>query len=302
MKKIGYIFLALLLASGSKQACCQDKKRVILSGIDASRKPGDDFFMYANGIWYDSAAIPASQSGVGSYSFMNYPQRIRLQGILDSVSGSKNADKSIAQQIGDFYASGMDTTAINKRGYEPIKPLLNRIDELTDVPSLLKLVVEEQKLGARSIIGFNVGPDNKHSTVNIARFYQSGIGLPERGYYFKTDTPTLNIQMAYKKYLSNLFQLTGTDAGTAAKNAIVAYEIEKQLATAHRTNIELRDVKANYNKLAVSDLIKKQPNLNWTTLLNNLGAKVDSVDLGQPAYYEKLDSMLKSVPVNDWKI
>ena len=302
MKKIGYIFLALLLASGSKQACCQDKKRVILSGIDASRKPGDDFFMYANGIWYDSAAIPASQSGVGSYSFMNYPQRIRLQGILDSVSGSKNADKSIAQQIGDFYASGMDTNAINKRGYEPIKPLLNRIDELTDVPSLLKLVVEEQKLGARSIIGFNVGPDNKHSTVNIARFYQSGIGLPERGYYFKTDTPTLNIQMAYKKYLSNLFQLTGTDAGTAAKNAIVAYEIEKQLATAHRTNIELRDVKANYNKLAVSDLIKKQPNLNWTTLLNNLGAKVDSVDLGQPAYYEKLDSMLKSVPVNDWKI
>ena len=99
-----------------------------------------------------------------------------------------------------------------------------------------------------------------------------------------------------------MFQLTGTDAGTAAKNAIVAYEIEKQLATAHRTNIELRDVKANYNKLAVSDLIKKQPNLNWTTLLNNLGAKVDSVDLGQPAYYEKLDSMLKSVPVNDWKI
>ena len=302
MRKLVYLFLALILASGCNQAFYKGKKRVVLTGIDTSRKPGDDFFMYANGIWYDSVAIPASQSGVGSYSFMNYPQRIRLQGILDSVSRSNNADKSIAQQIGDFYASGMDTSAINKRGYEPIKPLLNRINALTDIPSLLKLVVEEQKLGARSIIGFNVGPDNKHSTVNIAGFYQSGIGLPERGYYFKTDTPTLNIQMTYKKYLSSLFELTGTDAVTATKNATVAYEIEKQLATAHRTNIELRDVKANYNKLAVADLSKKEPNLNWVTLLNDLGAKVDSVNVGQPAYYEKLDTMLKSVPVNDWKI
>ena len=302
MKKLLYFLLALMLASGCNQAFYKDKNHVVLKGTDASRKPGDDFFMYANGIWYDTAAIPASQSGVGSYSFMNYPQRIRLQGILDSVSGSKNTDKSIAQQIGDFFASGMDTSAINKRGYEPIKPLLNRINALTDVPSLLKLVVEEQKMGARSIIGFNVGPDNKRSTVNIAQFYQSGIRLPERAYYFKTDVPTINIQIAYKRYLSSLFELTGTDAATAEKNAAVAYEIEKQLATSHRTNIELRDVKANYNKLAVADLSKKQPNLNWASLLNDLGAKVDSVNVGQPAYYEKLDAMLKLVPLNDWKI
>ena len=302
MKKLLYFLLALMLASGCNQAFYKDKNHVVLKGTDASRKPGDDFFMYANGIWYDTAAIPASQSGVGSYSFMNYPQRIRLQGILDSVSGSRNTDKSIAQQIGDFYASGMDTSAINKRGYDPIKPLLNRIDALSNVPSLLKLVVDEQKMGARSIIGFNVGPDNKRSTVNIAQFYQSGIRLPERAYYFKTDVPTINIQIAYKRYLSSLFELTGTDAATAEKNAAVAYEIEKQLATSHRTNIELRDVKANYNKMAVADLSKKQPNLNWASLLNDLGAKVDSVNVGQPAYYEKLDAMLKLVPLNDWKI
>ena len=93
MKKLVYVFLGLVLASGCNRPFYKDKKRVILTGTDASRKPGDDFFMYANGIWYDSAAIPASQSGVGSYSFMNYPQRIRLQGILDSVSRSNNTDK-----------------------------------------------------------------------------------------------------------------------------------------------------------------------------------------------------------------
>src|SRR5688572_11948750 len=228
MKRLLYFSLVLLLVAACKQA--SDTKRVVITGIDSSKKPGDDFFTYANGIWYDTAQIPASQAGVGSYSFLNYPQRIRLQGILDSVSRSNNPAGSIEQKVGDFYASGMDTLAINKRGYEPIKPVLTRIDAVTDIPSLLKVVVEEQKVGDGSIIGFYVGPDDKKSTVNIAQFYQSGIGLPERDYYFKIDSSTLNIQRAYTKSLSTLFELTGTDAATAQKNAMVTYEIENQLA------------------------------------------------------------------------
>ena len=117
-------------------------KRVVITGIDASKKPGDDFFAYVNGIWYDTVRIPASQTGVGSYSFLNYPQRIRLQGILDSISARQHPPGSIEQKVGDFYAAGMDTAVINQRGYEPIKPLLTRIDALTDVASLLKLVAE----------------------------------------------------------------------------------------------------------------------------------------------------------------
>ncbi|MES2777605.1 MAG: M13 family metallopeptidase [Bacteroidota bacterium] len=301
MKGLLYLPLGLLLAVGCKQAADTDANRVVITGIDSSKKPGDDFFAYANHIWYDTAQIPASQSGVGSYSFLNYPQRMRLQAILDSVAASNSTAGSIEQKVGDFYASGMDTTAINKRGYEPIKPLLTRIDALADLPSFLTLVAEEQKMGNGSIIGFGVSPDDKQSTVNIAQLYQTGIGLPERDYYFKTDPATLAIQSAYKNYLTSLFQLAGYDAATAAKNTAVTYEIEKQLAASHRTNIELRDVKANYNKLAVTALSAKHPNINWTKLLNDLGAKVDSVNIGQPAYYDKLNAMLQSVPVNDWK-
>jgi putative endopeptidase len=300
MKRLILFFIVLLLTVACKQAA--EPNHVVITGIDPSKKPGDDFFAYVNGIWYDSAQIPASQTGVGSYSFLNFPQRIRLQGILDSISGSNNAAGSIAQKVGDFYASGMDTATINKRGYEPIKPLLSRIDAVTDVPSLMKLVAEEQKVGDGTIIGFNVGPDDMNSTVNVVQLYQTGIGLPERDYYFKTDSSTLKIQRAYKNYLTRLFELTGNDAGTAAKSASVTYDIEKQLAVAHRTNVELRDVKANYNKLAVSAISKKHPNINWTTLLNDLEAKVDSVNMGQPAYYDKLNAMLKSVPIQDWKI
>jgi putative endopeptidase len=300
MKRLLYISLTLLLAGACKPDA--ERRHVVVTGIDPGKKPGDDFFTYANGLWYDTAQIPASQTGVGSYSFLNFPQRKRLAAILDSVSRSNNPLGSIEQKVGDFYASGMDTAAINKRGYDPIKPLFARIDAVTNVSALLSLVAEEQKADDASMIGFYVGPDDKKSTINIAQFYQTGTGLPERDYYFKTDSSTLAIQNAYKKYLTTLFTLTGTDAATAGKNASTTYDIEKQLATSHRTNVELRDVKANYNKLAVADLSKKHSNLNWPTLLNDLGLKVDSINVSQPAYYDKLNALLKSVPINDWKI
>ncbi|WP_288428243.1 M13 family metallopeptidase [uncultured Spirosoma sp.] len=301
MKKLIYVSTALLLAGIHKPGFAQNAKRVVITGIDTSKKPGDDFFKYANGIWSDTARIPASQTGVGSYSFMNYPQRLRMQGILDSIARGKYPAGSLEQKVGDFYASGLDMAAINKRGYDPIKPLLKRIDAVADVPALLKLVADEQKAGNGSIIGFRVGPDNRRSTVNIAQFRQTGIGLPERAYYVKTDSSTLAIQKAYRDYLTRLFELTGTDAATAQKNAATTYELEKQLALAHRTNIELRDVQVNYNKLAVADLAKKQPALNWPTLLTNLGARVDTINVGQPGYYDKLNTLLTTVPLADWK-
>ena len=302
MKKLVYFSLVLLLAGACKQGSIATKKRVVITGIDPSKKPGDDFFMYANGIWYDTAQIAASQTGVGSYSFLNFPQRIRLQAILDSISASNNPAGSIERKVGDFYAAGMDTAAINKRGYEPIKPLLARIDAITDVASLLTFVADEQKAGDGSIIGFSVGPDNKRSTVNIAQFNQTGIGLPERDYYMKTDSSTIAIQKAYKNYLTRLFELIGAASTEARKNATVTYDIENQLAAAHRTNIERRDVKANYNKLAVADLATKQPTLSWTRLLTDLGVKADSVNVAQPAYYDKLNTMLTAVAIDDWKV
>jgi putative endopeptidase len=302
MTRLLLLSLVAILAVSCKQATDQVPGQGLITGIDSAIKPGDNFFMYVNKTWYDSATIPASQSGVGSYSFLNFPQRIRLQGILDSVAAANNPAGSIEQKVGDFYASGMDTAAIDKRGYEPIKPILAKIDAVTDLAGLLKLVADEHKAGDRSLIGFYIGPDDKQSSVNIVQLAQAGLGLPDRDYYFKTDPSTVDIQQAYKTALSSYFQLIGVDAATAEKNAALVYEIEKQLAGSHRTNIELRDVKANYNKLAVADLSKKQPNLSWPTLLADYGAKVDSLNMGQPAYYDKLNAMLSTVPINDWKV
>lgn len=303
MKIYSFVFVSLILFVACTNNSVQEKNSVNdITGIDSSIKPGDNFFMYVNHKWYDTAQIPPSQAGVGAYMFMNYPQRLRLQGILDSVSKADNKAGSIEQKLGDFYASGMDTNTINNRGYDPIKPILIRIDSINDVTSLMKFVTDEAKVNNTSILAFGVGPDNKNSKLNIAHIYQTGIGLPERDYYFKTDPSSTSIQEAYKVYLATLFKLIGSDTSTAAKNADIVYNIDKQLASSHKTNIELRDINANYNKMPVADLAKRQPNIGWEKVLNDLGAKTDSIDVSQLAYYDKLNSILKTISINDWKI
>ncbi len=300
MKRPLIVFATFIFLAACKNTA--ENSVTEIQGIDSSLKPGDNFFMYVNHIWYDTAQIPPSQAGVGTYMFMNYPQRLRLQGILDSVSKANNAAGSIEQKLGDFYASGMDTTTINQLGYDPIKPILASIDSINNVTSLMKFVADQSKIYNTSVLAFGVGPDNKNSNLNIAHIYQTGIGLPERDYYFATDAPSIAIQQAYKNYLAKLFQLTGTDTSAATKNADIVYNIDKQLASSHKTNIELRDVNANYNKMSVAALEKRQPNIGWENVLSELGAKTDSIDVEQPAYYDKLNVVLKTIPIDQWKI
>lgn len=278
------------------------EKFVEIRGIDSTLNAGDDFFRFVNGIWYDSAQIPASQTGVGAYRFLNYPQRLRLQGILDSVANADNPAGSIAQKVGDFYAAGMDMATINQRGYEPIEPLLESIDAINDIPSLMRFVGEQYKVYNSSIISFGVGPDLKNSKMNIAGVSQTGLGLPDRDYYLVNNEHNVVIQEAYKNYLTTLFELTGTDSETATRNAEIVYEVEEQIASSHKTRVERRDVQGNYNKIAVTDLEKRHPNIGWSALLTTLGAETDSIDVGQPAYYDKINEMLISTPIDTWKI
>ncbi|WP_342647922.1 M13 family metallopeptidase [Mucilaginibacter sp. CSA2-8R] len=301
MKKNLTRCLAIGLLSIGQLSVAQHRSFVDVSGLDPSVKPGDNFFKYVNGRWYDTVKIDNDQAGVGSYSFLNIPQKRLLQNILDSVSKATNKPGSVEQLVGNFYASGMDMATINRRGYDPVKPVLGRIAAIQSIPALLKFVAAEMPLGNRSVISFGISPDNQNSSINIAHVYQGGTGLPEKGYYFKADSATLLVQKAYKAYLQTLFELTGASPAMAAKNAAIVYGIEKQLAAGSKNNIELRDVHANFNKVAVAAIQKKQPNIGWRNFLNSIGAHTDSIDMAQPAYYGKLNSMLKSVSLADWK-
>jgi putative endopeptidase len=165
----------------------------------------------------------------------------------------------------------------------------------------LRFAAEQWTYNNPLLIGLYVGADEKNSTKNLLVLYQSGLGLPDRDYYFKKDAATQDVIKAYQKHIIQLFMLTGDDSAAAGKNMMVVYELEKQMAASHRTNVELRDVQANYNKMAVADIDKKMPNTGWKELLSNLHISTDSVNLSQPGYYTKLDALLKTTPVDVWK-
>jgi len=143
--------------------------------------------------------------------------------------------------------------------------------------------------------------DQKNSRMNIANFFQTGLGLPDRDYYFRTDSATLAIQQAYQTYIRKIFTLTGEDSVSAAKKCAAIYALEKNMAGSHRNNVELRDPQSNYHKLAVADLDKKMPLIGWKVFLQSVGVGQDSVEVGQPAYYQKLNELLKTTPIDTWK-
>jgi putative endopeptidase len=294
--------LCLFSCNTNKGNTVTVSKTLALANIDSAVKPGDDFFLYANGKWLDTATIDPSESSAGSSIEMYNRTKAHLKSILDSVSSAKNAPGSIGEKVGDFYASGMDSAAIEKASYDPVKPTLQEINDIKDTKGIMHFLAKQITYNEGSLLAPYVAPDDKNSSVNILAFYQAGLGLPDRDYYFKTDAATANVVNAYKTYIQKIFTLTGDDSATAAKNMNTVYNIEKQLAASHRTNVELRDPQSNYNKMAVADLDKRMPEIGWKDLIHTIiPATVDSVNVNQPAYYQELNNLLKTVPVDSWK-
>jgi len=299
MKNYLPLFITALLVVSCKKEKPAELSRIEFTGISDSIRPGDNFFMHVNKVWYDTIQIADDQVGVGSYSFLNIPQKQKLQHILEEVSAQEHPGGSVEQKVGDFYASGMDTATINARGHEPIRPILEEIDQIPDRATLVDFVTAQIESGNNSILGIRVGPDIKNSKMNILHIGQAGLGLPDRDYYFKTDSSTVGIQRAYKKYIATLLELTGEQ--NPQQQAQIVYDMEKQLAQSHRTRIERRDIKANYNKFSVAELARQNPKLNWPRILSALALEADSINVQQPAYYAALDQLLGSVSLADWK-
>jgi putative endopeptidase len=270
------------------------------SGMDTTANPGDDFFRYANGKWYNETKIPPSQSYWGSFITLGEDNTKNLNGILDSLKSTSSSNGSKEQKIGDFYASGLDTVTIDKKGYDPLKPELTKIKAINDAQQLINFCAESYKEGSGYLFGFGVGPDDKNSNKNLVYFNQTGLELPNRDYYTKADSASVRIRAEYVKYITRLFTLTGVDQAAAAKNAADILKLETTIAFSHSTPNELRDPVKNYHKFAVSDLQKKS-GMDLNAIFSRMGFKTDTILVGQPKYFTTLNELLKSQPIELWK-
>ena len=306
MKKIALPLMAVLSSAVIFNSCKEDKSATAqkffdTSSMDSSVKPGDNFFLYVNGKWLKTAVIPLTESESGAALELYNRTKDNLHGLLDSIAKLTKTAGSIEQKVGDFYASGMDTARIDKLGYTPVQPCLQKIDAIKDAAGIMQFTAEQQAEETNMLFNSAVQPDDKNSSVNILVCFQGGLGLPDRDYYFKTDPGTQAVIKAYQTYMRKLFTLTGDDSITASKKVAAVFELEKQLAGSHKTNVELRDPQANYHKMAVAALDKQMPVFAWKTTLGAMGIKTDSINVAQPGYYAKLNDLLKTGNLDNWK-
>jgi len=306
MKLTKWVLLAACVTAvtACKQKTGEEAKRSSFldkAGMDTTAKPGDNFFEYANGTWFKTVKIPPSENGWGSFYVVDDDNVKHLREILDDVSKQSNAADSKEQKVGDLYKSGMDTAALDKLDYTPIKPVLGKISAVKDYKDLVSLAADGFKSGDGFLFGFYVSPDDRKSSVNIGHFDQTGLSLPERDYYFKTDSASKKIRDEFVKYVAKLFTMTGTDAATAAKKADAILKLETDIAGSHLTPVELRDPVKNYNKFAVADFQKQVPDVDLKDAFTRMGLKSDTILVGQPKYYAALDGLLKSTPIDVWK-
>ncbi|GAB3928339.1 M13 family metallopeptidase [Mucilaginibacter myungsuensis] len=307
MKYSNYLWLAIpaVIATGcgtKPDAASDVPKRTVFfdkSAMDTTISPGNDFYNYASGAWLKKTEIPASETGWGSFYTLFDDNTKNLHKILEETSAGKHDEGSLDQKVGDLYASGMDTVAIEKLGYTPIKPLLAKIAALQDYKALVNFAAASYKDGDGYLFGFYVGPDDKNSTKNMAQFGQTGISLPNRDYYLEKQHA--EIKAKYEKYVAQVFTLIGDDAATAAKKAAEVVKLETEIAKSHKTPVELRDPQKNYNKFLVADLQKRIPDIDLKNVLDKMDVKTDTVLVGQPGYYVALNGLLKSQPIDTWK-
>lgn len=296
---------ACLMFSCATTLAQQKQKFIDPANMDRSVKPGNDFYEYASGTWVKNNPVPAKETRWGSFNVLRDFNINAVKSILEKASADKNAPAgSVEKRVGDFYAAAMDSATIEKLGYTPIKADLAAIDGIRSIDDVLKTMNYLRRSGiASALYGFYVGQDKKNVEVMIPQLSQGGTSLPDRDNYLKDDKRSVEIRAAYAKYITTLFSLTGTGETTAAANAATIFAMEKQLAQAQLSRVEMRDAYKTYNKFFVDDLSKTTPGLDWKTTLAELNVKgQDSVLVNNPAFFVTAAQLLRSTPLNDWKV
>ncbi|MGI4734595.1 MAG: M13 family metallopeptidase [Janthinobacterium lividum] len=274
------------------------------ANIDASVSPCADFFHYASGTWLKNTQIPAAESSWGAFNELIDRNQATQKAILEElVRGAGTAKPgSNAQKVGEFYASAMDTMAIDAAGLKYLKPHLDRIAAIQTLPQMQQFLADPRAQAGSVWYGMGVGQDEKISTQYAVQVGQGGLSLPDRDYYLKDNSRSKAIQAAYQTYQVNIFKMLGDDAAMAAKNAATVTRLETKLAQASRSRVDLRDPQKNYNKLTASQFNQDYPNLAFPLVLKASGlGTAKEIIVGQPEFLKEVNTMLAAEPIADQK-
>ena len=269
--------------------------------FDPAAKPQDDFNAFANGGWIKANPVPAAYSSWGAFNQVDESNKIALHRILEQAARAEHRPQ-IEQQVGDFYASGMDEAAIEAAGIAPLQPELNRLANIKTIADVQAAVAHLHRLRVNAGFAFSAEQDPKNSVMMISAGGQAGLGLPDRDYYFRDDEKSKTLREQYGAHVARMLVLAGDAPVAAQAEAKAVMNLETALAKGSKTNVELRDPVANYHKLTQADLQKLTARFDWTAYFPGLGlAQPGDVAIGQPEFFQTFDALLGSTPVADWQ-
>ena len=306
MKKFALTVLALAGTACAALAAVPAEKPTFgawgidLTGMDRSVKPGDDFFLYANGAWLAKVEIPADRTSTGSFQNLQILSETRMKQLVAELEARDPATLNPEEkQLRDLYDAFTDTKQIEARGLDPVKPDLARITALKTAEDVAALMGDPSFPGD-GIVGTGIIPDAKNTNAYVVTVTQSGLGMPDRDYYLRDDPALATTRDAYKKYLAGT--LTSLGEKDADSRAAAVFGLETGIAKAHWAVAERRDADKVYNPMVVKDLSAFAPGFPWETYFKAQGINPDrKVVVRENTAFAPLADLFAKTPIAVWR-
>lgn len=284
----------MFLASVPFIAMAQGQAGIKAENLDKSVRPADDFFTFATGGWQKLNPLPGAFSRFGSFDQLQENNNKRINTILTDLLKKQGKEGSVEKKLGDFYKLAMDSVRRNKEGVSPVKPLLDEMENAKMLTDLRNLQIKYATFGYGVPFGYGFDADQKNAKQNILNLGQGGLTLGQKEYYLDNDKATSEIRNAYRQFIVNMFRLFGFSdtQAQARRDAIMRYET--MLALISKSNTELRDVEANYNKMTLDEFKEKYPHLPLESLANAEGIQskdIQTMVVGQPSFFAGVDKL-----------
>ena len=301
MKRVFAVALFVFVVVSCGQQAPPLTSGIELANMDTSVRPQDDFFRFVNGTWLDNTEIPADQTNTGVFLDLRDKAREDVKAIIEDVSSKTDLEPgSDEQKVADLYNSFMDTERLNDLGISALDAELATIDAIGDKDQLSAYFARSGLIGAGGPFNIYIWVDAKDSERYVTYMWQSGLGLPDRDYYFKEDERSVELREAYVIHIEKMFELAGFDDPAGSAERLMALETE--LAEYHWTTVENRDSEARYNLFAFDELGTLGDGLNWPLFLAEAGiASEKDIIINQPSFIEGFNEIFASTSLADWK-
>ena len=288
------------MSAASQQQDVSLQSGILLNNMNTEIAPGDNFFEYVNGTWSDTIEIPSDKASYGSFAILADEAQEHVMAIIKSASEGDFAAGTDEQKVGDMYRSYMDIETRNQIGVAPLKAEFAKIDAISTRTQLSEYFAYAVKYGYSTPVSFFQYADFKSPNDYALYAWQSGLGLPDREYYFKEDQKGLEILAKYKAHMEKVLTLAGIE--NAAKASEILLDLETKIAAQHMKKEQTRDWAGNYAKLSMDEMKAMMPNFDWDAFIKTSAYNMpDSMIIMQKDFLSNIDAVIAQTPLQDWK-